>query len=227
MGEAGEGTRHEWIYCVSDEPLVPVLLACRLETEPSILFCPLHRVANVGELAERVGNTLETSEGSRPYRGETLGCGGTPSGSCFQSQCWMTLREKPKPLPQADLQRPSGRPDGSSCLRRRWPSRHQHQRRRRSRRRSPSQWPVGRNRRQRWPSAQVPKLRRGPDHPNCGAGWRLQSPQPGVRGPELPPHGPIATGPESEARRLPTAGGQVAHGTGVTPGKVPESGESA
>ena len=83
MGEAGEGTRHEWIYCVSDEPLVPVLLACRLETEPSVLFCPLHRVSNVGELAERVGNTLETSEAVPPLPWGDLGLRWNSFGQLF------------------------------------------------------------------------------------------------------------------------------------------------
>ena len=63
---AGQAHRAQWIYVVSDQPLVPVLLACRLESAPSVLFCPLHKVSNVGELAERVGNTLETSEGVPP-----------------------------------------------------------------------------------------------------------------------------------------------------------------
>jgi hypothetical protein len=83
LGEAGEGTRHEWIYCVSDEPLVPVLLACRLETEPSVLFCPLHKVSNVGELAERVGNTLETSEAVPPLPWGDLGLRWNSFGQLF------------------------------------------------------------------------------------------------------------------------------------------------
>ena len=70
---AGEGYRFEWIYVVSDEPLVPVLMACRSESAPSVLFCPLHKVSNVGELAERVGNTLETSEGVPPLPWGDLG----------------------------------------------------------------------------------------------------------------------------------------------------------
>jgi hypothetical protein len=62
---AGSGLerRIEWVYVVSDDTLMPVLMACRLESSPNILFAPLHAVANVGELAERVSNTPETSEG--------------------------------------------------------------------------------------------------------------------------------------------------------------------
>ena len=80
---AGEGHRVEWIYVVSDEPLVPVLLACRLESAPSVLFCPLHKVSNVGELAERVGNTLETSEGVPPLPWGDLGLRWNSFGQLF------------------------------------------------------------------------------------------------------------------------------------------------
>ena len=76
---------------------LPVLPACRLESAPSVLFRPLHKVPRVGELAERVGNTLETSEGAPPLPWGDLGLRWNTFGLLF-----------PKPV----LQDSEGEPEG-------------------------------------------------------------------------------------------------------------------
>ena len=52
----------EWMYIVSDDQLLPILLGTRLDSCPSVVFCPLHRVHSVMDLAESVANQLQHSE---------------------------------------------------------------------------------------------------------------------------------------------------------------------
>ena len=163
---AGEGHRVEWIYVVSDEPLVPVLMACRLESAPSVLFCPLHKVSNVGELAERVGNTLETSEGVPPLPWGDLGLRWNSFGQLFPKPVVDESEGEAEAPAPARPPAPKRKPRAIQLPETAVASPHQHPLRRRNRRRSPRQWQPDRNQRRRWPSAQVQLQRVDQNPPN-------------------------------------------------------------
>ena len=57
-----------WIYAISDDRMVPVLLATRLEKHPSLLHASLHPVTNIGHIGEEIGHALQTAESVPPIR---------------------------------------------------------------------------------------------------------------------------------------------------------------
>ena len=68
VGAAQEDNKVTWICAISDDRMMPVLLATRLDKHPSLLHASLHPGTNIGHIGEEIGHCLQTAESVPPIR---------------------------------------------------------------------------------------------------------------------------------------------------------------
>jgi hypothetical protein len=68
VGSAQADHKVTWVYAISDDRMLPVLLSTRLEKHPSLLHASLHAAPNIGHIGEEIGHALQTAESVPPLR---------------------------------------------------------------------------------------------------------------------------------------------------------------
>ena len=100
----------DWLYVLSDDPMLPALLSQHLESTPSIVFCQIHDSMTIQDLGDKVADCMKLGQDLTPLRWDVVvsrWCNmqplfgdDNPSSSESQSTSEEEAVPAPKPAPK-------------------------------------------------------------------------------------------------------------------------------